>query len=272
MRHLAGVGKRYGRAAPVLTSVDLDISPGQVVAVVGRNGGGKSTLLRIVAGLARPSCGTVSGRPSTGYVPDRFPGAQRFTALGYLVHMGRIGGLSSEDARRRGGAWLDRFSLAGGPDSQLRDLSKGNAQKVGLAQALLAEPRLLVLDEPFSGLDQNAHGVLAGVFAEQRARGASVVFSEHRAELAQEHATSAFRLADGRLAPLDVEADGGTARIVLSGADPVAWRAEQHVLRVVETADHVELTVSGTCCDAILLRALQRGCSVWQVERPTNVP
>src|SRR5690606_36788776 len=82
MRRLTGVAKRYRRGGgPVLSGVDLDIAPGDVVALVGGNVSGKSTLARIVAGLCRPSEGTVTGTPTIGYLPDRFQGGQRFTAL-----------------------------------------------------------------------------------------------------------------------------------------------------------------------------------------------
>lgn len=272
MRTLTGVGKRYGRGPFVFEGVDLDIGPGQVIAVVGGNGSGKSTLLRVVAGLARPSAGTLGGSPRTGYVPDRFPGAQRLSALAYLAHMGRIGGLSGAEARRRGLHWLDRLSLAGGPDTPLRALSKGNAQKVAIAQALLAEPPLVVLDEPFSGLDAGSHAVLADIIAETRERGASVVFTEHRSDRALAHATHSLRLAGGRLRPLGETAAAGdrvepTARIVLTGADPERWRHEPGVLAVTGCGDHAELTVPGGACDPVLLLALRRGCSVRRVER-----
>ncbi|MBK1784520.1 ATP-binding cassette domain-containing protein [Prauserella cavernicola] len=266
MRRLAGVAKRYGRNNYVLDGVELTIEPGNVVGVVGPNGSGKSTLLRIVAGLARPSRGTVTGDPVTGYVPDRFPGAQRLTALAYLVHMGRISGLSTAQARARGGAWLERLALAGGPDTPLRELSKGNAQKVGLAQALLAEPRLLVLDEPFSGLDESAHGVLGEVLAELSAREAGVVFTGHSAGRTRAHATTTLRLAAGSLRALEPESDA-TAVVVLTGAATDGWQTEPDVLSAVERSGAVELTVLARRCDEILLLALRRGCSVRHVDR-----
>ncbi|TWH21750.1 ATP-binding cassette domain-containing protein [Prauserella rugosa] len=186
MRRLTGVAKRYRRGGgPVLSGVDLDIAPGDVVALVGGNGSGKSTLARIVAGLSRPSEGTVTGTPTIGYLPDRFPGGQRFSALDYLTAMGRIGGLPTATGRARARTWLDRLALAGGPDVPLATLSKGNAQKVGLAQALLTEPDLVVLDEPFSGLDPDAHAALGDILDELRRSGSAVVYTEHRADRAR---------------------------------------------------------------------------------------
>jgi len=255
---LHGVGKRYGHGKPVLSGLDLEIEPGRVLGIVGTNGSGKSTLLRILARLSRPTAGTIEGTPAIGYVPDRFPAATRMSAIGYLKHLGRISGLSNVESRAV--ELLERLALAGGPGTAIRRLSKGNAQKVGLAQALLAEPELLVLDEPWSGLDPAAHGALAELINETRERGASVVFSEHRAPRAAEHASRVFLLTEGKLRP----ADGGQARVVLRGDGD--WDAEPDVLKVRRDGDLLELVVPAGRSDEVLSTALRRGWSVVRVE------
>jgi ABC-type multidrug transport system ATPase subunit len=241
----------------VLSGVDLEIQAGQVVGVVGANGSGKSTLSRILAGLSQPSTGTLTGTPSTGYVPDRFPAATRMSAIGYLRHLGRISGLSDVDARATG--LLERLALDGGPRAPIRQLSKGNAQKVGLVQALLAEPELLVLDEPWSGLDPAAHGVLGELIAETRERGAGVVFTEHRGDLAQAHASQVFRLTEGNLRSSE---SAPCARILLRGPGTGDWFSEPDLVHTAQDGDQVELTVPIERSDAVLLIALQRGWSV----------
>lgn len=263
---LQGVGKRYGRGRAVLAGVDLEIAAGQVIAVVGTNGSGKSTLLRILARLSRPSSGTLVGSPSIGYVPDRFPASTRMSALAYLGHLGRISGASDVDVRAAG--LLGRLALAGGPQAPIRQLSKGNAQKVGLAQALLTEPDLLVLDEPWSGLDPAAHGVLGELIVETRQRGASVIFTAHDEELAQPHASQVFRLTDGALRTSAAVADAGPrVRIVLHGSGSCDWLSEPGVLKVADNGGQVELVVTAEQSDAVLLAALRRGCSVVAVAR-----
>jgi ABC-2 type transport system ATP-binding protein len=244
MRRLHGVGKRYGRGAAVLTDVNLEIAPGQVVGVVGANGSGKSTLLRILGGLSRPTTGTVTGNPSVGYLPDRFHAGTRMTALDYLRHLGRISKVSDVD--KRAPALLARLSLQGGPRTPMRELSKGNAQKVALAQAMLAEPELLVLDEPWSGLDPAAHEALAELLAEHQQRGAGVVFAEHRDDFARTHATEIFELSDRTLREPSEEPK---TRIVLRNPGG----------RLVTS------TVPAGRSDAVLLQALQRGWSVVRV-------
>ncbi|NIH86245.1 ATP-binding cassette domain-containing protein [Amycolatopsis granulosa] len=255
MIRLLGVGKRY-RDTPVLTGVDLEVRPGSVVGIVGTNGSGKSTLLRILAGLSRPSSGTVVGSPRVGYVPDRFPASTRMSALAYLRHLGRISGRSDVDPQ----VLLDRLALAGGPRTPLRRLSKGNAQKVGLAQALLAGPDLLVLDEPWSGLDPYAHDVLAEIMTETSARGASVVFTEHRDERAHAHAGEVYRLTAGVL-----RSASPTSVVVLRGAGELDIPG---ALATGRDGDRVELTVAAERTDEVLLAALSRGWSVVRVDTP----
>lgn len=254
---LHGVGKRYGRGEPVLTGINLEIPPGQVVAIVGTNGSGKSTLLRILARVSRPSSGTVEGTPSLGYVPDRFPASTRMSAVAYVRHLGRISGVSDVDSRAA--ALLRRLALAGGPGAPIRQLSKGNAQKVGLAQALLADPDVLVLDEPWSGLDPASHGVLGELIGEAAGRGAGVVFTAHDQKVAQAEAALVFHLRDGKLI---TPTGGAPVRIVLRGPGEPPWPEV-----VSRDGDTVELVVPADRVDKVLLDALQDGWSVVAVTR-----
>ncbi|WP_374103644.1 ATP-binding cassette domain-containing protein [Streptomyces sp. ISL-86] len=156
------MGRRYGMRRPwVLRGVSLELPRGTLVRVEGRNGGGKFTLLRLVAGIDTPTEGRISGRPRrTAYVPERFPAALPLTAAAYLTHMGRVHGLARTEAAHRAAAWLERFGAAGHAGTPLAELSKGTSQKVAVAQALLAEPGLLVLDEAWTGLDLPARAEL----------------------------------------------------------------------------------------------------------------
>jgi ABC-2 type transport system ATP-binding protein len=179
---LEAVSQRYGRRGPwVLRDVSLELPPpGRLVRVRGGNGGGKSTLLRLLAGVCEPSRGSVRERPRhRGYVPERFPAALPFTAHDYLCHLGRIHGLRGAEPARRAGAALERFGAAAFADTPLVQLSKGTCQKVAVAQALLAEPELLVLDEAWTGLDQQARAALDQAVAERLADGGIVLFVDH---------------------------------------------------------------------------------------------
>ncbi|MEV4167282.1 ATP-binding cassette domain-containing protein [Nonomuraea dietziae] len=175
---LVNVSYSYRRRAPtVLRGVEMALAPGDVAEVVGANGAGKSTLLRLMAGLARPTAGTISGRPAVvGFAPDRFPAEQPFTVTAYLTHQARI-------RRARFEPWIDRLGMAPLMNERLRDLSKGSAHKVGLVQALMAEPGLLVLDEPFAGLDADTRAELPAIVTEVAGRGGMVVVSDHQGGL-----------------------------------------------------------------------------------------
>ncbi|MFI6490998.1 ATP-binding cassette domain-containing protein [Streptomyces sp. NPDC050564] len=177
---LEGVGRRYGIHGPwVLRRVDLEVTPGTLIRVEGANGTGKSTLLRLLAGIDAPTEGRITGRPRTAYVPERFPAALPFTASGYLTHLGAVHGLTRTAAARAAEEWLERLGAAAYARTPLSELSKGSSQKVAVAQALLAEPELLVLDEAWTGLDAAARAELERVVAERTAAGAAVVFVDH---------------------------------------------------------------------------------------------
>jgi ABC-type Mn2+/Zn2+ transport system ATPase subunit len=177
---LDSVGKRYGVRQPwVVRDVSVDVAPGTLIRLEGRNGSGKSTLLRVAAGVSLPSRGKVTGRPHTGYVPERFPGALPFTGREYLLHMARVHGLRGAAAASHVNGWLERLGAAGYANQPLRGLSKGMCQKIAITQALLPQPGLLVLDEAWTGLDQAARGALDAAALERVADGGTVMFVDH---------------------------------------------------------------------------------------------
>jgi ABC-2 type transport system ATP-binding protein len=225
---LESVGKRYGIRDPwVVRDVSVDLAPARLVRVEGRNGSGKSTLLRVVAGVSLPSAGRVSGRPHTGYVPERFPGGLPFTGREYLLHMARVHGLRGPAGQRRVDDWLDRLGAASFAGQPLRSASKGMCQKIAIAQALLSTPGLLVLDEAWTGLDNVARGELDAAVTERVEEGGMVLFVDHD---------------PARLAGREDERwqFGGDGRVtILAGAAPTlpaAPRLEQVTVRLA-TAD-----------------------------------
>ncbi|WP_419998593.1 ATP-binding cassette domain-containing protein [Streptomyces boninensis] len=218
---LHGVGRRYGARAPwVLRGVELSVAGATLVRVAGANGSGKTTLLRVLAGLDAPSAGRVSGRPRTAYVPERFSGELPFTAEGYLVHIGRIHGLRGRVAKARAGEWLERFGAGGHARTPMSELSKGTCQKVAVAQALMGEPELLVLDEAWTGLDQAAREELDRAVGERVAGGGTVVFVDHDPRRLAGVADVAYRVAGGAVSP--AAAGGGSAVVIEAAGQPGA--------------------------------------------------
>jgi ABC-type Mn2+/Zn2+ transport system ATPase subunit len=200
---LDGVGRRYGLRGPwVLRDVTLGLPRGGLVRIEGANGTGKSTLLRLLAGVDRPTAGRISGRPaaSTAYVPERFPAALPFPVLRYLTHLGAVRGLPREQARERARHWLDLFGITGYAHTPLDELSKGTCQKVAVIQALLADPELLVLDEAWTGLDHASRTLLDSTLRARAGAGTTVLFVDHDPQ----------RLADAPMTVLHVTPTGVT--------------------------------------------------------------
>ncbi|MGA5301237.1 ATP-binding cassette domain-containing protein [Nucisporomicrobium flavum] len=189
---------RYARRLPwTLQAVDAEVAPGRTIVVLGRNGAGKSTLLQLAAGVLRPSRGAVRDRPAVvGWVPERFPADQPFTTQQYLTAMSALRGLRGTTEVDR---WIERLGLAEHRHTRLSALSKGTAQKVGLAQALLRPPGLLVLDEPWEGLDAHARTLIPEIVTEVTAAGGAVLVSDHRGEIAGLPDAIRWRVADATL-------------------------------------------------------------------------
>jgi ABC-type Mn2+/Zn2+ transport system ATPase subunit len=190
---LENVSFRYDRRGPwVLRDVTVSLAPGRITEVTGHNGAGKSTLLRLTAGLLVPRRGTVTGRPATiGYAPERFPADQPFTVRSYLTHMAAM----RKAPRTAVTTWSERLAFSDLLDTRLPDLSKGTAQKVGLTQALLASPELLVLDEPFAGLDSPTRDDLLALLGDLATQGTTIVVSDHQRSLAPVNALSRVHVA-----------------------------------------------------------------------------
>ncbi len=185
---LAAVSKRYGRRS-ALADVSLAIPPGAALGLLGPNGAGKTTTLRLLLGFTRPSQGVVSlrglrptdpaARRGVAYLPERLCLPARMTVHGFLKLHGTLAGLAGAGLAREIDAGLALTGLADRADDRLGGLSKGLAQRVGFAQALLGEPGLLLLDEPTSGLDPLGVRDARDWILAARARGASVLVSSH---------------------------------------------------------------------------------------------
>ncbi|MGC3864573.1 ATP-binding cassette domain-containing protein [Micromonospora chersina] len=242
---LEGVWLRYQRRGPwVLRETDVAIGPGEVAVVLGRNGVGKSTLLQLAAGVLRPTRGRVVDRPAAvGWVPERFPADQPFTVGAYLAAMARVAGLPGPEADRAVRRWVDRLGLTRFHGVRLPELSKGTAQKVGLAQALLRPPGLLVLDEPWEGLDAAARELVPEVIDEVLADGGTVLVSDHRGETVRLPGARHLSVADGTVT--EAAPSGAAATVVVELSVPAAGvtaavarlRADgHHVLRIRDHA------------------------------------
>jgi heme exporter protein A len=193
-----------------LDGVDLTIEKGEFLTVFGPNGAGKTTLLKILAGLVKPTSGSLS---LFGLSPREHPDAVR-RRLGLIAHAGLLyGGLTARDnlrfyARmydldspdRRADAMLDEVGLSDRADHLVRGFSRGMQQRLSIARALIHDPELVLLDEPYTGLDQHASRMLRGILEQVRGEGRTVAMVTHHLEEGLEVSTRVAVMARGRLA------------------------------------------------------------------------
>nr|WP_314445975.1 ATP-binding cassette domain-containing protein [uncultured Sphingomonas sp.] len=181
------VTKNYGDFTAV-DKLSFAVRTGEVFGFLGGNGAGKTTSLRMVLDIIRPTAGSISvlgrapGRenaPFLGFLPEERGLYRTMSAIDTIVYFGRLKGMAPGDARTEGLALLDRFGLSANVKSTVGQLSKGMAQKVQLATAVVNSPKLLILDEPFSGLDPVNQGLLEDEIRRASAKGATVIFSTH---------------------------------------------------------------------------------------------
>ncbi|WP_265563935.1 ABC transporter ATP-binding protein [Sphingomicrobium arenosum] len=182
-----GVTKRFGDITAV-DALDMHVEPGEIFGFLGGNGAGKTTSLRMILDIIRPTEGRIEvlgaapGQERAdriGFLPEERGLYPNMKAIETIVYFGELKGMSPKAARTEGMALLERFDLADRAASPISDMSKGMAQKVQLATALVNSPELLILDEPFSGLDPVNQQLLEGEIQRAAQRGAAVVFSTH---------------------------------------------------------------------------------------------
>ena len=190
---LRGISKRYGETVAV-QDLSFDVRAGELFGFVGRNGAGKTTTMRIVLGVLGADAGEVrwDGKPldfearrRIGYMPEERGLYPKMRLAEQLAYLGELHGMSGSEARVSAVRWLDRFGLKDRANDDLQALSLGNQQRVQLAAALVFGPEVLVLDEPFAGLDPVAVDVMADVLRERTDAGVPVIFSSHELELVE---------------------------------------------------------------------------------------
>ena len=202
-----GMSQRFGDRQ-VLDGVSFEVSPGRVTGLLGPNGAGKTTLMRILFGVIHPDAGTVTwrGAPVTaddramwGYMPQERGLYTEMRVLDHLVWLARLHGVPTDVATATAHDLLDRLDLGPRASDRIRELSGGMAQRVQLAAAMVHRPDLLVLDEPFAGLDPTAVEFLSDVIRGHVAEGKPLVFSSHQLDLVEALCETIVMLDHGRV-------------------------------------------------------------------------
>jgi ABC-2 type transport system ATP-binding protein len=185
---LAGVTKAYENKVAV-NNLSLSIDAGQMFGLLGPNGAGKTSSIRMMMGITIPDSGSVSlfGKPfaresleRVGYLPEERGLYKKMKVIEQLVFFGQLHGLTAADARKRGTAWAERMEIAEALDKKTEELSKGMQQKIQFISSLLHEPGLIVMDEPFSGLDPVNAVLVERTLLELKDKGNAILFSTHR--------------------------------------------------------------------------------------------
>ena len=272
MLETRGLVRRFGDRVAV-DEVDLSVPDGELVGFVGGNGAGKTTTMRMIMGVLAHDEGeirwddapvTPADRRAFGYMPEERGLYPKQPVLAQLIYLGRLQGLSQQDAAESGTQLLGRFDLGDRAKDKLESLSLGNQQRVQIAAAVIARPRLLVLDEPFSGLDPTAVDSMAELLREHTARGVGVLFSSHQLELVERLCDRLIVLSRGKVVASGTAAElrrQGRVRHRLTTDNDVAWVRGLDWLQVDDAqGSTATLRLDGAGdADRLLREALDRG-------------
>lgn len=260
----------------IFSDLTLSVHKGEALAIRGDNGSGKSTLLKILAGMTKPTDGIVkhmSPDMMIGYVPEKFPSNIRFTAKQYLYHMGRIQGLTKRELQSRIPSLLHQFHLDNQQAKAIHTFSKGMKQKVGMMQALLAEPDVFLLDEPLSGLDLDTQNDLASILYQLKEDGLTILFTCHDKKLLNSIADNVIVLGDQQIQSEYVPAGKSPFHVIieadikgqnldfLDGFDGMISKKQ------LDNGETVRLDVDPSASDRLLLALIQHGSAIRSLHR-----
>jgi ABC-2 type transport system ATP-binding protein len=254
-----GLRKRFGDVQ-ALDGVSFTVEPGGVFGFLGANGAGKTTTMRVVLGLMKPDEGAVTWmgrqthafpRRTWGYMPEERGLYARMTVIDQLVHFASLYGMKRSKARSEALAWLARFRIPEHADHRLETLSKGNQQKVQYIATILHDPEVVLMDEPFVGLDPVNVAMLRSALLEMRDRGRTIVFSTHQLEQAEALCDTVAIIDHGRIVTAgptrDVKRSTGHRVVRVATADGESdWlRDVPGVTLTRDGADFAEVRVGG---------------------------
>lgn len=272
MLEIDGLSRRFGDHLAV-DQLSFTVGEGLLTGFVGGNGAGKTTSMRMIMGVLQPTSGrllwrgsevTAADRRTFGYMPEERGLYPKQPLFDQLVYLARLQGCTKAFARTESERLLEMFGLGDRKKDKLEELSLGNQQRVQIAAAVIAQPELLILDEPFSGLDPAAVDSMVELLREQTARGVPVLFSSHQLDLVERLCDRLAILAKGRLVgwgSVEELRRSGPVRHRLRLAGDATWLHQIPDVTVIERdgSDAVlELAGEGTR-DALLREALQRG-------------
>jgi ABC-2 type transport system ATP-binding protein len=276
---IEGVTKRFGKHAAV-SDFHLQIPRGVICGLLGPNGSGKTTTIRMIMGILHPDEGGVrlfgsdpdeTRRTRVGYLPEERGVYRKMKCLDLIVFLAEIRGIPRAEGRKRGLAWLERLGLGDWGQKKVEDLSKGMQQKIQFIGTVIHEPELLILDEPFSGLDPINQDVLEEIVREFHGKGTTVLFSTHLMDQAERLCervcliSQSRKVLDADLKELKASERKGMVAVEFDGPD--RWLQGPEVARVepVNGSVHVLLN-EGADHQAILRRGVEAGATIYRFD------
>jgi len=243
------ISKKYGDVV-ALREMSFEVRAGELFGFVGSNGAGKTTAMRVILGVLAADSGEVrwAGRPLTldvrrqiGYMPEERGLYPKMKVADQLTYLGRLHGMSAAAAKASVATWTERLGVAARRGDEVQKLSLGNQQRVQLAASLVHDPQILVLDEPFSGLDPVAVDVMSQVLREKAAAGIPVVFSSHQLDLVQRLCDRVGIVRSGHMVEVgsvdELRAGGAATLIVEAPQAQPGWAAGLSGVRVLSERD-----------------------------------
>lgn len=276
MLEIDDLSKRYGEVV-ALDGCSFTVEPGRMLGFLGPNGAGKTTAMRAIFGLVRPDAGEVrwhgervapEHRLRFGYMPEQRGLYPRMKTAEQLTYFGQLHGMSAADARAATDRWLEDLGLADRADDPVENLSHGNQQRVQLAAALVHDPELAVLDEPFNGLDPLGVDTMAEVLAKRAAEGTAVVFSSHQLDLVEDLCEDVAIIHQGRVVvsglvrSLQDDSPHRVLEVELAGDGHQVLERLDGVVRSTFDGHRHRLVVSADTEIRSLLRELELGAEV----------
>lgn len=272
---LRGVTKRFGKHTAV-DDFDFEVPRGVICGLLGPNGSGKTTSIRMIMGILHPDEGSVelfgadpdmTRRTKVGYLPEERGVYKKMKCLEFITFLGDIRGVRRGEGKKRGGAWMERLGLSGWADKRVEDLSKGMQQKIQFIGTVIHEPELLILDEPFSGLDPINQDVLEEIVRDFQAKGTTILFSTHLMDQAERMCervcliSNAKKVLDADLRELKAAERKGVVAVEFEGPDAWLQGPEVDHMKPVNGGFHLMLR-EGADHQAILHRGVQAGVRI----------
>ena len=269
MLELHSINRSFGERQ-VLHDVSFTVERGRMTGFVGGNGAGKTTTMRVILGVLAPNSGTVTldGEPVTaelrtdfGYMPEERGLYPKMPVAEQIVYLGRLHGMPVDEAKKSTDALLDKLGLGPRANDTVESLSLGNQQRAQIAAALVHNPEVLVLDEPFSGLDPLAVEVVLNVLKDFASQGAPVLFSSHQLDIVERLCDDLVVIADGGIRASgsreQLRAEHAGDRFELQVSGDLGWLRKEQGVEVLEfDGGYAVFEASADIAQAVLAKAI----------------